>query len=69
MYAATPEAAASFWVKYRALSRENQLIQEFIRAMQMDRVEKGVDKNTPGPYEYTQKARERIKAGLAKKGK
>ncbi|OGV72157.1 MAG: hypothetical protein A3K18_21130 [Lentisphaerae bacterium RIFOXYA12_64_32] len=67
LFAATPEDAAPAWVKYRTLTRDNQILPELLHAQQMHMVEKGMSKDALGPYEYSQKARQRIKADLAKR--
>lgn len=59
-----PAAAHSEWVRYRSLTASRQIWAEINRSRQMHLMEKGPAPDAVGPYEYSPRVLERIKANL-----
>ncbi len=69
MFAASPDEAATYWIKYRTLTRDRQIFPEISFTWQKGLVEGVFQPEPTGPYEYSPAALERIRASLSKGGR
>jgi raffinose/stachyose/melibiose transport system substrate-binding protein len=64
LLAADPATAAAWWLKYRTLTLERQLLPEINRARQLRLVEQGPAGGATPPYEYSAAVIEKVRAEL-----